>query len=166
MLTFAAAAVTEGHATIKRLPDHASILSAEAQAILLALSKVDKSLGKKFLILSDSMSCLQSIQNKHLENPLVLQITHRLHDLLTSGFNIAFMWVPSHIGLAGNTAADAAAKAALNLVKSDIPIPHSDLSPLIDSHLLTCWQNSWISQSQNKLRTISSLRWKAWLNAL
>ena len=31
------------------------------------------------------------------------------------GFSVVFIWVPSHVGLAGNTAADAAAEAALNL---------------------------------------------------
>jgi hypothetical protein len=35
----AAAAVTEGKVLVKRLPDNASIFSAESQAILLALSK-------------------------------------------------------------------------------------------------------------------------------
>ena len=46
-----------------RPPDDSSICTAELRAILLALKHVYYSKGKSFLILSDSLSSLQSILN-------------------------------------------------------------------------------------------------------
>jgi ribonuclease HI len=50
----------------------------------------------------------------------------RVHYLLSDGRNITFMWLPSHVGLAGNVAVDAAAKAALTLPPAASVIPYSD----------------------------------------
>jgi ribonuclease HI len=111
----AAAAVTDGKVLVKRLPDNASIFSAESQAILLALEIISQSYNKDYLICSDSLSCIKSIENRDLKNPLILKILEHLNQNLSSGYTITFIWVPSHIGIAGNTAADGAAKAALCL---------------------------------------------------
>ena len=64
------------------------------------------------------------------------------------------MWVPSHVGLAGNSSADIAAKAALLLPISNLPVPSSDFSSLIRYHLLKQWQESWNSELPNKLHSI------------
>jgi len=52
-----------------------------------------------------------------------------VHGLLSGhsgGTSVDFMWVPSHVGLAGNSAADSATKAALLLPVSTLTAPHSD----------------------------------------
>jgi ribonuclease HI len=82
----------------------------------------------KLLVMSDSLSCLQSTENRHFYNPLILEILVRVHDVLSSGRNIAFMWLPSHVGLAGNAAADAVAKAALTLSPALSAIPYSNFN--------------------------------------
>ena len=64
------------------------------------------------------------------------------------------MWVLSHVGLAGNSVADIAAKAALLLPISNLPVPPSDFCSLIRSHSLKQWQESWNSETLNKLRPI------------
>ena len=46
-----------------RLPDCASIFSAESQAIMLALDFIEVSQHDKFAIFSDSISCLQAIDS-------------------------------------------------------------------------------------------------------
>jgi ribonuclease HI len=59
------------------------------------------------VFLSDSLSCLQSLKNRDL---LIADILCRVHILLSHGTKVAFMWVPSHVELADNPAADIAAK--------------------------------------------------------
>lgn len=54
---------------------------------------------------------------------------------------ITVIWVPSHIGIEGNAAADATAKAALNLKKSMSLIPYSDFKPFTDAYINSLWQN-------------------------
>ena len=65
----AAAAVMNGHAYIERLPDKASIFSAELHAVFLALDHVETSDKDKFVIFTDSQSCLQSIKGQEWKNP-------------------------------------------------------------------------------------------------
>jgi ribonuclease HI len=90
-----AGAVTEGKVLALRLPDHSSIFSAEARAVLVGLKIIEQSPEKCFLILSDSLSCLKSVENRNLQNPVVLEIIERVHKLLSSGLKISFVWVPS-----------------------------------------------------------------------
>ena len=92
------------------------------------------------MFLSDSLSCLQSLQSRDLTHPLIAEILCRVHEFVIRGFSIVFIWVPSHVGLAGNTAADAAAKAALNLPVTNLAIPYSDYNYLIRTHTLNQWQ--------------------------
>lgn len=112
------------------------------------------SANESFLILSDSLSCLQSIENRKLNHPLILEIIITIHRLIVDGKQIALMWLPSHTDLAGNVSADAAAKAALNLPESLSPVPYSDFYPLVNNYITTSWQRLWSSESGNKLHSI------------
>ena len=115
---------------------------------------VHRSADGKSLLLSDSLSCLQSLQNRDLSHPLIAEILCYVHEILSCGHTIVFMWVPSHMGLTGNSAADTAAKAALLLPVSNLTIPHSDYNQLIRSHVLKQWQQRWNLDTQNKLHAI------------
>jgi hypothetical protein len=119
---------------VKQLPNHASIFSAAAIAILLALDIINQSTEQDFLILSDSLSCVNAV-----ENPLVVEILERVHQQLCVDRRITFVWVPSHIGIAGNRAVDALAKAGVGLPLSNAEIPHTDFKPLVSSHVKNCW---------------------------
>jgi ribonuclease HI len=107
----AAAAVSHDKVVVKRLPNHACFFSAEAIAILLALDIVSQSTKQHFLIPSDALSCDNAVENRNLQNPLVVEILKRVHQHLHLDRRITFVWVRSHIGIAGNTAVDALAKA-------------------------------------------------------
>ena len=74
--------------------------------------------------------------------------------MLLAGATLVFMWVPSHVGLAGNSAADTAAKAAVLMPISSMTIPYSDYLPLIRTHILNQWQSSWSLETENKLHAI------------
>jgi len=149
-----AAAISGPRLSLKRLPDNSSIFSAEARAILLSLNIVRFSANDRFLILSDSLSCLQSIENQKLNHPSILEIIIHIHQLIVDGKQLVFMWLPSHTGLAGNVSADAAAKAALNLPESQIPVAYSDFYPLINNHICSSWQQQWNTETNNKLHSI------------
>jgi hypothetical protein len=137
-----------------RLPDDASIFSGEAQTILLALDMAEQAGCEQVLIMADSLSCLQSIENLHLSNALLLKIIMRVHGFLSGNHKITFMWQPSHVGLAGNEAVDATAKAALNLSIAGSYIPYSDFKPLINSYVAAKWQQSWDAEVCNKLHGV------------
>ena len=110
-----------------RLPDNSSIYTAELQAILLALKHIYHSKGKSFLILFDSLSSLQSILNLNSDHPILVQILELYTEITRDGREIVFIWVPGHVGIRGNLAADSAAKDALDGDISVELIPFSDL---------------------------------------
>ena len=65
-----------------------------------------------------------------------------------------FMWVPSHVGIRGNTLVDKAAKDTLN---HDIPplprqsVFHLDLRRQTKLYCKQLWQDDWSNQPRNKL---------------
>jgi len=69
-------------------------------------------------------------------------------------FQCFFMWVSGHVALAGNSAANSAAKAALLLPVSSLTIPHSDYKSLIRIQALRQWQLRYICETENKLHSI------------
>jgi kelch-like protein 2/3 len=64
------------------------------------------------------------------------------------------VWVPSHIGIDGNGAADATAKAALSLRVSKSPVPYSDFKPLVCAYVNSVWQKCWDGETNNKLHRL------------
>jgi hypothetical protein len=65
------------------------------------------------------------------------------------------MWIPSHIGIHGNAAADTAAKLALSSTIIDCRVPYSDFKPLINKYAISQWQESWNQETGNKLHSIT-----------
>ncbi|WP_411025633.1 ribonuclease H family protein, partial [Salmonella sp. s55004] len=106
----AAAAVCRGIVFSSRLPDAASIFSAEAKAILLALNYFEFTFHNHFVIFSDSKSVLQAIKNRNWKNPIICQILQKFDLLYNTNKRIILFWIPSHIGIPGNDKADSAAK--------------------------------------------------------
>ena len=73
------------------------------------------------MIFSDSPSTLQALGKLKTDHPLLMQIQELLHKMNADQQEIVFMWVPGHVGIRGNEAADRAAKEALdkNKLKTD-----------------------------------------------
>ena len=87
----------------------------ELYALLLAIDVVRHSKEKNFVIFSDSMSSLQSINGFNFDTDLVLKFLKDYTVLAKNGKNIILCWITSHVGILGNEKADAAAKLALSL---------------------------------------------------
>ena len=82
---------------------------------------------KSFLRLSDSLSSLKAIFNLKYEHPVLVQFLELYMDLTKDGKETVFIWVPGHVGISCNSAADFAAKDALVVYISVELIPFSDL---------------------------------------
>ena len=109
---------------------------------------------KSFLILSDSLSLLQSILNLKYAHPVLVQILELYTEVTREGREIVFIWVPGHVGIRGNSAADSAAKDALDGDISVELIPFSDLKPRTNKYILELWQSEWDEFPENKLYKI------------
>ena len=145
------AAIINNISIRQRLPSNASIFTAEIKAIDLALDAIAESEDDHFIIFSDSLSVLLSLENKKLDNPLVVNLLHKLHLLSIAHKTIIFCWIPSHIGIRGNEAADVAAKESLDFNVIASQVPYTDLKPHINSFISNKWQERWSSCPDNKL---------------
>ena len=56
---------------------------------------------------------------------------------------VVFKWVPGHVGIRGNEAADRAAEEALEKEPIDDRMPISDLKPLTAKYIHQVWQKEW-----------------------
>jgi hypothetical protein len=74
-----------------RIPSASSIFSAEVNAILLVLKFVASSEKSKFMICSDSLSCLLAIENC---KTFILKIVEIYISLVAIGKHVIFTWFP------------------------------------------------------------------------
>ena len=151
------AAVLINHSYGHRIQDHSSIFTAEARAILLALECIEHSNRKRFLIFTDSMSCLQALDHLKIDHPIIEEIISKLMSLKASGFDIHLCWLPGHVGILGNERADRAAKAARRTDMQPCLIPPSDFKPVIRKHITAIWQSTWDESPLNKLHEIAPI---------
>lgn len=92
-----------------------SIMNAELIAIAEALSYITSLDTGNYVVFSDSRSSLQHILRCTTNvrgSPIAYSILQLLRNLVISKRNIVLQWIPSHIGLRGNEAADQLAKKA------------------------------------------------------
>ena len=81
----------------------------------------------------------------------VRRLRYATNTISTGFLGLSTRWIPSHVRLAGNLAADTAAKAALLILVSNLTLPHSDYFSLIRTLVHNQWQSSWSLKTQNKL---------------
>ena len=151
-----AAAIVNNKTLTCRLPDNSSIFSAEAKAIQIALDAINDSKAGRYILYSDSLSCLQAIKS-YCDNPFITEIL-QLHDhLATSQYEVVFCWLPGHVGIKGNNLADAAAKSAHDSSITTMQIPYSDTKQNINIYIKSLRQSKWDMEVHNKLHTFQPI---------
>ena len=126
-----------------RLPDDSSIFSAEAVALIDALKIIQESRRKKFIIFTDSLSCMQAIENEDISNTLIQKFLIKHTQLLKKRKQITLCWIPSHIGIVGNERADKEAKSSLELDVRPLSIPFTDFLPKAKKFYHNLWRAIW-----------------------
>src|SRR5205814_6200488 len=108
-----------------KLANDCTVFQSECFAILSALNTLQSLPPKsRIVILSDSKSLVDSINNISLSSKTLLKIWYKLRDL-KSAYHITLAWIKGHSGVAGNESADSLAKSGANLpppASSTIPI--------------------------------------------
>ena len=112
--TMSAAAVTGGTQLSWRTSDHCSSLQTELVAILHALEHAQRRPEVMVVVHIDSRAALQVLQQPHPSDNvrLITSILGSLQSLVTQGRRAKLHWIPSHVGIRGNEAADETAKRA------------------------------------------------------
>lgn len=147
------AAVSEENERKATLPSEASIYSAEIYAIELAISMIKSGNSQNYIILSDSLSSLQKLQELNYDHPTVRKIQHDIFKLASENKNVEFCWIPGHAGIHGNDRADSLAKLATSQPKQFIPIHYKDWYPIIKEKITEKWNDEW-KRSRNKMLEI------------
>lgn len=141
------------------LPSECSIFTAELYAILKAIEYAKQNITHA-IVVTDSLSSIQIIQDPHSSNHIVQHIQDAL--LNTENSHIRIMWAPSHQGIHGNEKADLAAKDSLLDDIVQIEIPADNIKSYLKHLNLLKWQKEWSDIEGNKLRVIKpdTLKWK------
>ena len=137
-----------------RLPDSASIFTAEIWVIIKALDEMKNASASKFIIVTDSLSCLQAVLYMKLERPLIGMVIQKCVFLNIANKDIIFYWVPSHVGIRCNEKADSAAKSALDLPSVKVGVSYTDFKYLISQYIFSTWQASFCQASLGRLAVL------------
>lgn len=119
-----AAFVYNGDESAWRLSDGCSSLQTELVAIQQATIHALRTDKSRIIIHTDSLSAVQTLQQKHFKDNIQLtsKILGSIRELQERGKQVIINWIPSHVGIQGNEAADKAAKEATALADVSIQV--------------------------------------------
>ncbi|KYN08186.1 hypothetical protein ALC62_00832 [Cyphomyrmex costatus] len=118
-----------------KLPANTSIFSAELLAIYQVVQTImdlDISRGVIFSDSKNSKSALEALCNPQgiHRNYIIYYIKKAFYEIQKQGKSVTLFWVPVHVGIPGNEAADLAAKdAAIDGFKPPFRVPYEDMLP-------------------------------------
>ena len=137
------------------LPSNSSVFTSELVAISKALCYAEVGSEALHLILTDSLSSLLALRSFYPSHPILQDILARLSAMDQTGKSVQFCWIPSHVGIAGNESADAAARRAASAPHTRrLPLPARDFYPAASLFVRSEWQRSWSALPRNKLREL------------
>jgi ribonuclease HI len=138
-----------------RLSDHVSVYTAEMTAIREALRFIQNHKIEQALIISDSLSVLQSLESgvSHSRPNLLEELRESIDEITYKlNGNLIFLWVPAHCGILGNERADQLAKQALNSHKIDkiVNFELKESYSHIDNFIGEWWQREWTTNKKGR----------------
>jgi len=129
----------------------ASVFTAELMAIREAITHGMSQNWHSFTVITDSRSSVQAI-NKYNSNNVIVQTIQDM--IIDNNLKLELCWVPSHVGVPMNEAADVGARQASKRPPTITMIPRNDLKSQIRKISLSKWKNGWQAVDNNKLRTV------------
>jgi ribonuclease HI len=75
----------------------------------MAMNHIENEALGRYLILTDSKSSIRAMESRKISlhtHPFVYECKQKCWQLARSGREVSFMWVPAHVGIAGNERAD------------------------------------------------------------
>ena len=121
-----------------RCTDNISVYSTEMIALIAALKHIHNKGYQRTVVLSDSLSALQTLQTYQTSRPDLLNtILTLLHKSTQRNQRIQFQWIPSHVGIRGNETVDNTAKQALshNDLAYNIPLGVTEIYSIIHRNI-------------------------------
>ncbi|XP_072395249.1 uncharacterized protein [Diabrotica undecimpunctata] len=94
-----AAVITPNITLEYKLPSLSCIHTGELYAIYQALVYMNSSNISNALIITDSLSSINTINQLYTKHPIALLIKKKLATIQNNNYTVQFLWVPSHIGL-------------------------------------------------------------------
>lgn len=132
----------------ERCTDNISVYTTEMIAIFKALKWIVDSdyPYQKVVILTDSLSAIQSIDNNQSSRPDILEAIQMLaFKIRNKQIELIIEWIPAHVGILGNELADKLAKAALKQENININIAYStsEFYAIVKNIFKKKWQDIW-----------------------
>lgn len=135
-----------------RLHKLCSIYTAEGFAIWKALDWALRSSTGNVIIITDSKSVLDAIDNfsvKHFKDNIIINILNLCVLLAASGRLVQFIWCKGHAGITGNETVDSLAKEAVEDGETIYFLTPSDIRAHFDKLLMSSWGSEWSKFVEN-----------------
>lgn len=144
-----------------KIPEEASIAFAELAAVHRSIDLLTQLPVGKYIILSDSRSGLQLLQNNGIKantGHLVLKIKQLLAYLQLIGYQVYLAWIPGHTGIEGNEQADLLATSCAEDAGYDyLELPSDSLTTIFKQNFRISWQSQWDQTALTKGRYYKQL---------
>ena len=127
------------------------------QHTYLLLKEIISSFASKYIVCTESLSCLQTLQSMKLEHSLIRMVIQKCVFLNFDNKVIIVCWVSSHTYIGCNTKVDSAAKSALTLPHATVVVCFIHFKHCISQYILSTWQCGWNDVVANKLHSVTTV---------
>jgi ribonuclease HI len=137
----------------KRCSNYRAEMQALTSAALQLNERGEK--GQNIVFLTDSKSALQAL-SAGPSDTLTRQLQENTH-LLSEHNNVVLQWIPAHVGIAGNEAADKLAKEATKQIQPQPPTSYEEAKTLLKNNFRSDWKtkNGGYLPSDDSLHTLN-----------